>query len=93
MPEIKTKEFINAKEAFDTVSDLGDRMRRGLAKSTDRAKTLTEDGQGLHILLVGNIGKINEFLVEPFSIQLHTCYLLRTGSGTGYRCRRSDAGH
>ena len=46
MPEIKTKEFINAKEAFDTVSDLGDRMRRGLAKSTDRARTLTEDGQG-----------------------------------------------
>ena len=46
MPEIKTKEFINAKKAFDTVSDLGDRMRRGLAKSTDRARTLTEDGQG-----------------------------------------------
>lgn len=46
MPEIKTKEFVNAKEAFDTVSDLGDRIRRGLAKSTDRARTLTEDGQG-----------------------------------------------
>jgi Fe2+ transport system protein B len=46
MPEIKTKEFINANETFDTVSDLGDRMRRGLAKSTDRARPLTEDGQG-----------------------------------------------
>lgn len=46
MPEIKTKGVVDAQEVFEGVTDLGDRMRRGLAKSTDRARTLTEDGQG-----------------------------------------------
>ncbi len=53
---------------------------------------LAEDGEGFHKFLVGYMGKINEVLVEPFSVEFHCFYLLRTGSGTECRCRRSDAG-
>ena len=32
---------------------------------------LTEDGEGFHEFFIGYMGKINEFLVEPFSVELH----------------------
>ena len=53
---------------------------------------LAENGQSFYIFFIGNMGKINEFLVEPFSVQLHNGYLLRTDSGTERHCRKSDAG-
>ena len=37
MPEIKTKEFVDAQEVLDGVRDLGERMRRGLGRGSDYA--------------------------------------------------------
>ena len=54
---------------------------------------LTENGQGFHKFLVGDLRKVYEIFIEPFSVQFHSRPLLRTDSGTGRRCRRSDAGH
>jgi len=45
MPEIKTKEFVDAQEVFEGVTDLGDRMRRGLGRGGDYARNLADDGQ------------------------------------------------
>ena len=53
---------------------------------------LAENRQGLHKFLVGNIAQIHEIFIDPFSVQLHLETLLRTGSGTARRCRRSGAG-
>ena len=46
MKEIKTKEFVDALEVLDTSSDLGDRMRKALLKTTNSTKALSEDNQG-----------------------------------------------
>ena len=54
---------------------------------------LTEHGQGFNKFLIGHIGKVNEFFIEPFSVEFHIAFLLRTGSGTECRCRRSGADH
>ena len=53
---------------------------------------LTEDRQRFHKFLIGDLVQIHELLIDPFSVQFHFLSLLRTGSGTGHRCRRSDAG-
>ena len=53
---------------------------------------LTEDGQGLHEFLIGDVRQVYEFLVQPFSVEFHCFSLLRTGSGTGCRCRKSVSG-
>ena len=45
MKEIKTKEFVDAQEVFEGVTDLGDRMRRGLGRGGDYARNLADDGQ------------------------------------------------
>lgn len=45
MPEIKTKGFVDAREVFEGVTDLGDRMRRGLGHGGDYARNLADDGQ------------------------------------------------
>ena len=45
MTEIKTKEFVDAQEVFEGVTDLGDRMRRGLGRGGDYARNLADDGQ------------------------------------------------
>ena len=45
MPEIKTKEFMDTQEIFEGVTDLGDRMRRGLGRGSDYARNLAGDGQ------------------------------------------------
>ena len=45
MPEIKTKEFVDAQEVFEGFTDLGDRMRRGLGRGGDYARNLADDGQ------------------------------------------------
>ena len=54
---------------------------------------LAEDGKGLYKFLIGNLVEVYEFFIDPFSVQLHFLALLRTGSGTERRCRRSGAGH
>lgn len=46
MKQIKTKEFVDAQEVLDTASDLGDRMRKALLKTTNSTKALSEDNQG-----------------------------------------------
>ena len=53
---------------------------------------LTEDGQGFHEFLIGDVRQVYEFLVQPFSVEFHCFSLLRTGSGTGCRCRKSVSG-
>ena len=53
---------------------------------------LAEDRQRFHKFLIGDLVQIHELLIDPFSVQFHFLSLLRTGSGTGRRCRRSDAG-
>ena len=53
---------------------------------------LAEDRQGLYKFLIGNLMEVYEFFIDPFSVQFHFLSLLRTGSGTERRCRRSDAG-
>ena len=32
---------------------------------------LTEDSQRFHKFLIGNVGQIHEFLIQPFSVELH----------------------
>ena len=54
---------------------------------------LAEHGQSFYKIFIGYMAQVHEILVDPFSVQSHVCLLLRTGSGTGRRCRRSDAGH
>ena len=54
---------------------------------------LAENGQGLYIFFIGDVGQVHELLIDPFSVEIHGVYLLRTGSGNAYRYRRSDAGH
>ena len=52
---------------------------------------LAENGEGLYKFLIGNLAQVHEFFIDPFSVQFHFLCLLRTGSGTERRCRRSDA--
>ena len=52
---------------------------------------LTGYGHYFHKFLIGDMAQVYKFLMEPFSVQFHLKYLLRTGSGTGHRYQRSDA--
>ena len=72
--------------AHDHVFDLGVHAFVGL-------HLLAENGQCFDEFFIGNVAEIHEFFVQPFSVQLHCLSLLRTGSGTARRCRRSTAGH
>jgi len=43
--EMKTKELVDTQEIFEGVTDLGDRMRRGVGHGIDYAENLANDGQ------------------------------------------------
>ena len=46
MQDIKIKTFVHTKDSLDIASDIGNRTRRSLMQTEERARTLADDGQG-----------------------------------------------